>query len=195
MHAQGIALLGQDEIQCGEHPFFDLTRIARPANKDHLPAEIQNGKVALPQAIVFGIRGLKAGCVQDHPLRLKILQFFIGGDDEHIVHKVTGPWQFGDHPDGNPMGRMRAGINVPDVEILSGEMSSDLVGQFFKGFWADLLIDIAPPYSVFGQIIRNNEAVFWGASGEFTCVHRYGALIRSGGHSFGQRDLFQFVGG
>ena len=74
-------------------------------------------------------------------------------------------------------------------------MSSDLVGQFFKSFWTDLLIDVSPPYSVFGQIIRNNEAVFWGASGEFTRIHRDGSLIRSGGHSLGKRYFFKLVGG
>ena len=43
-------------------------------------------------------------------------------------------------------------------------MFRNLSGQFIERFWTDFLIDVSPPYGVLGQIIRNDEAVFWGAS-------------------------------
>ena len=114
---------------------------------------------------LFVVLNFGLGRVVYNEIRLEVLQFFLCGDDEHVLNEMSLPCNFHDETDRH------AGVGVGAAECVYYEKS--LVGEFLK---SDIFNSVpclngsrmvvvlvfigCPPYSVLGILVHNDEFVF-----------------------------------
>jgi len=77
---------------------------------------VQDDEGSASGAVLVGI-GLDRRCVQHDRLRLEGLELVAGRIDEQRLREQRVPGALGDHADREPVGGVRTGERVDDVEV------------------------------------------------------------------------------
>ena len=101
----------QKVIYDGEDGFLHLARIRGAANQDDLAGEIDGDHGLRGAAMPLRIGG-ETGHVYDGEFRIKTFQLIRRGADQQLVHEQRMPGEFGNHPDADAMGEVRAAEQI-----------------------------------------------------------------------------------
>src|SRR5690606_38787242 len=108
---------GQDEVEHRENTLLDFAGVTCTADEYHFLAEVDDCEIALPGSIDSRV-GLKAGGVENGPVRRKRSQFLSRQPEKHVVGKLGAPGIFGHEPDAKLVVFMSTGGGIFDIDVL-----------------------------------------------------------------------------
>lgn len=179
VHAQHAFVVGQHIIQHRENAFLHFAGITGAADQDYLFREVHDGEVVLADA-VFRAFGMEAGGLDDVPVGLKAIQFFLLRPQEHIMAEEVAPGIFVHHADIHPVGRVGAGKAVAYPDILLRQVIHHFGVEAVEVFRFKGDIKIVPVNGVAGDVIEHDEFIFRTPAGEFAGIDHEGAGIGEG---------------
>ena len=169
MHG-GNALQRQEVIHHGEHALLHFAAI--PGVGDDLLAagQVEHHSGLGVQAQLLVILHLGLGGIVHHKVRGEVLQFFLGGLDEHVGHEVSLPGHFHDETDGHAGVLVGAAESVHHEQALIGQF---LLGQFLhrvpgflrSGVVVVFVLVAGPPHGVLGVLVHDDELILGRTAG------------------------------
>ena len=166
----GNALQRQEVVHHGEHALLHFAAV--PGVGDDLLAagQVEHHSGLGVQAQLLVVLHLGLGGIVHHKVRGEVLQFFLGGLDEHVGHEVSLPGHFHDETDGHAGVLVGAAESVHHEQALIGQF---LLGQFLhrvpgflrSGVVVVLVLVGGPPHGVLGSIVHDDVLIFGGAAG------------------------------
>src|SRR5690606_2468772 len=187
-----IVHAGQDEVQHGKHSLLDFTGVSRSPDQNDLPGKVDDGEIPLSRSVTRRV-SVKAGRVNDQPVRCKIGELLRFRSQKHIVSKEVRPGVFGDHPKLNLVPGICACIHIARKDFAAIQVGANFLQQTVKSLWIEWDVDVIPPYLLVGDCISYNEAIARCAPFELTSVYRYGPCGSSRGLSQPDGDVGQLV--
>src|SRR2546423_9367976 len=85
------------------------------------------------------------------PVWLKIIDFLLSRPQKHVISKQILEGRFSVDSKINSVFREGANISIPDKNILLREICNHMVVDAIERGWINLIIEIIPPNSPFGN--------------------------------------------
>ena len=104
---------------------------------------MQDDERGRAEAVLSGITFDRRG-VEDERLRLEVGELLLARLDEERLRKERMPGAVGDHAEREPVFRIGAREGVHDVDVVTLEMTEDLVAQTLEAILVEILVDLAP---------------------------------------------------
>ncbi len=104
------------------------------------------------------------------------MQLFLGGANEHVLHEMRLPGDFGNKADGKTGISVSAAVSINNKQTLAGKLLGDEGFQLLPGFRGDRFVVvlpfaiIGPPQGVAGGVVTDNVLIFRRAAGKDTGI-------------------------
>ena len=183
------ALLGQVEVQRGEHALLHFAGIIRPADQDDLAGEIDRDDVLRLAAVAFRI-GAEARQIDDRELRHEARELRGLGANEQRADEQRVPGQLGEDARLDAMRRIGAAIEVLREQRHAFGMLEEVGMERRELLRGDRLV-AGPPHALVGQAVADRELVLRAATGELTGVSAQRAIGRQHRFTVAQRMLIE----
>jgi len=163
VHA-GDTLEGEVVVLHGEHTLLHLATV--PGVDDNLLAAggVEGYASLAVEAEFLVVLYLCLGSVVDDEVGLELLEFCLGGLDEHVLDEVCLPSDFEDEAHSEVGSFIGAAESIYDVELLAGELlGGDILDLCPNGFAHGMVIVLVclsgPPYLVVALSIVNDVLI------------------------------------
>jgi hypothetical protein len=137
-------LLRQVVVHHREHRLLQLTGVARPADEDHAPREVQDDERPAARAVLRRV-GLELGRVQYREVRIKRRELRRLRADEHVPHERHVPRTWRQVAHRQPVPRVGAAIEVLHEELVAlVEICTDVGKECFELLLGQRLVHLPP---------------------------------------------------
>ena len=166
MHRQNT-LFRQDVIHQGEDRFLNLPSILAAPDQNQFAIQVRQDETFGIGAVPLWHR-IHEGRVQDGRIRHEIRQGLSLWNDKHVAREQGVPGAFRDDAHLQPIGWIRPGIQVLNIQIAVLQIDRSHRMQAVETVLIDRLIDLAPPDAVLRIRLFQDKFIIRGAPGIFT---------------------------